>query len=561
MGIIETIKQKSNEVKSGVENFFTELKDNQSVDSYSMAEIGRPFKFDQSVDPNERTYKFLSTRMGILDLYPCNYGQVYTYNLDQKKSLFKYGIAYDHAMNKYKKMCSNYLGIINPPSALRIFLTDDTVVTDGITTSYKNNFFQEKVDKMSNLAQNFIDLGRSINSINYNQAVDKAISNVDSNAIGQSVNNSLNAIGLDINAVESIGGIVDKLKSAASIILKGNKLSLPKIWNTSDYEPTFSISTKLFSPYGSPKAVQEFIIKPLTMLLLMAIPHTDDMISYGKPFAVTVRSWGTSYLTVGGITNITLQRGGQDSTFNIYKQPLIINVNMEFKSLVSGICAFGTDRKDTTIPIYEKQSFADVGAPISLNSNDQTIDGSRLPTLMPTLGGIIRSMQPVVFEDLSSSYSQTKGTRETTMIGGTPAGFGDIFDGINSISSSIGFNSSGFTSGFIQASSSALSQSSFGGFFESVVDISKNVANTINNTASSIGTIIGTSTNLLNRVSNGAFGQTQLGKNINKFNRNLIATSTVIRGTVNAAQNVYNSVNNVVGTFGSLLNTDVGEKG
>ena len=106
-----------------------------------------------------------------------------------------------------------------------------------------------------------------------------------------------------------------------------------------------------------------------------------------------------------------------------------------------------------------------------------------------------------------------------------------------------------------------LSQSSFGGFFESVVDISKNVANTINNTASSIGTIIGTSTNLLNRVSNGAFGQTQLGKNINKFNRNLIATSTVIRGTVNAAQNVYNSVNNVVGTFGSLLNTDVGEKG
>ena len=84
MGIIETIKQKTNEAQTGVKNFFTELKDNQSVDSYSMAEIGRPFKFDQSVDPNERTYKFLSTRMGILDLYPCNYGQVYTYNLDQK---------------------------------------------------------------------------------------------------------------------------------------------------------------------------------------------------------------------------------------------------------------------------------------------------------------------------------------------------------------------------------------------------------------------------------------------------------------------------------------------
>ena len=56
------------------------------------------------------------------------------------------------------------------------------------------------------------------------------------------------------------------------------------------------------------------------------MPQTDDMISYGKPFAVTVRSWGTSFLTLAGITNITLQRGGADSVFNKY----ILNKNKAY---------------------------------------------------------------------------------------------------------------------------------------------------------------------------------------------------------------------------------------
>ena len=115
----------------------------------------------------------------------------------------------------------------------------------------------------------------------------------------------------------TMGEIVKGLKQGAKIVLKGQKLALPKIWQSSSYSSAFSVSTKLFSPYGSPKAIKKYIIRPLTLILLMGMPQTDDMVSYGKPFAVTVRSWGTSFLTLAGITNITLQRGGADSVFNI----------------------------------------------------------------------------------------------------------------------------------------------------------------------------------------------------------------------------------------------------
>ena len=114
----------------------------------------------------------------------------------------------------------------------------------------------------------------------------------------------------------SLKGIHCLFQYKSHFYLKGNKLSLPKIWQNSSYRPTFSISTKLFSPYGSPKAVQEYIVKPLTMILLMSTPQSDDMISYNRPFAVTVRSWGTSFLTLAGITSVTLQRGGSDSVYS-----------------------------------------------------------------------------------------------------------------------------------------------------------------------------------------------------------------------------------------------------
>lgn len=560
---LESIKETSNKISTNVNNFIkTNILDKSSVPGYTVEEIGRPFHFDSTIDPKDRTYRFLSTRMNILDIYPCNYGQVYTYNKSEKKSLFKYGVTYEHAMKRYRKLCANYFNMITAPSAIRLFLTDDTVVTDGITTSYKDNFFQTMANKMSNAAQTFTDIGRSLNSSQYDKVVDQALDKVNSEEIGNSVNNMLNAVGLDVNAQESIGGIVDKLKAGAAIVLKGNKLSLPKIWDSSNYTPTFSVSTKLFSPYGSPKAVQEFIIKPLTMILMMGIPHTEDMVSYGKPFALTLRSWGTSYLTLAGITSITLQRGGQDVNFNIYKQPLIVNVNIEFTSLVDGIAAFVSDQDLAKIPEYEKRAYSDVANVLTLNSRSQNIDGSLLPTLMPTLGGIIRSMQPVQFEDLNSNYGPGNSTRETTMIGGGGGSgsggssgglFGSVLSGIN------GTISNAFNAAYNQASQSSGFLSDFGELFNDVADVASDVYGAYRETEGVVRSVVNDGVNLLNRVTGGKFNNTPIGNSIRKVNNYLNLTSTTIGNTVNKINIVNKNVNDAIDFFGSLLKTPTGK--
>ena len=200
----------------------------QQVYGYSVEEIGKPFKFAESVDPQERSYRFLASRMNCVDIYPCTYAQSYLYNNDQGKSLFKYGLGYDVAMKRYRQMCSNYLGDGTSPSALRIFLTDDTTTTDGIQTQYTENFFQKLADGLSNALQGFTNIASSLSSSALNEGVDKLLSEdtINTDKIVGDVSNGLNLSGTNR---DMLGNIVNGLKQGAKVILKGQKLSLPKI--------------------------------------------------------------------------------------------------------------------------------------------------------------------------------------------------------------------------------------------------------------------------------------------------------------------------------------------
>lgn len=525
----------------------------QSDGPFSVVEIGKPFMFTQNVDPLNRTHRFLLTRMNSVDLYPCNYAQAFLHTNDsggKERTRFRYGLNYKIAMQTYRKMCSEYIGGGVAPSALRVFLTDDTVVTDGVTTQYSENFFQSMADKLSNMTQNITNMAASMNSSRYTEAIDSAIASVKTDKLTSTLSGYLHGLGLE-KTKDTLDTVVEGLKQGAAIVLKGNKLSLPKIWQNSNYTPSFSVSTKLFSPYGSPKAIKENIIKPLTYLLLMAVPHSDDMVSYGRPFAVTVRAWGNSFLSLAGITSITLQRGGTDSSYNIYKQPLTVNVNIQFGSLVDGMIAFSSLHSDLKIPDYEKDSYATSDQILRLDAKSQTIDGSVLPTVVPTVGGIIRSFQPVAFAGVNNEYTASHSTRDDVMIGGNTS------SAFSALDAAIGFMSS-FNAAFNYATDSALTEASFGkqvldgvtGLVSGAAYGATMITKNLNNTVGQLSTIA-------NAVSLGAFNKTpfaqQLRKTQSTINQNV--------GYLNQSAAALNTINNVVQTatfeFGSIMDVPV----
>ncbi len=535
---------------SSVSNIAKGLTGDQQKFGYSLEEIGKPFRFANSVDPQERTYRFLASRMNCVDIYPCTYAQSYLYNKEENKSFFKYGIGYDKAMTRYQKMCSDYLGDASAPSALRIFLTDDTTTTDGIQTQYTENFFQKLADGLSNALQGFTSIASSLSSSALNEGVDKLLGedNINTDKIVGDVSNGLN---LSDNNKDMLGHIVKDLKAGAKIILKGNKLSLPKIWQSSSYASSFSVSTKLYSPYGSPKAIKQYIVRPLVLIFLMGMPQSDDMVSYGRPFAVTVRSWGSQFLSLAGITNITLQRGGADSAFNLYKQPLVVNVNIEFTSIVDGVLAFADPINDLNpIPPYEQTAYGSIDQILSLNAASQNIDGSVLPTVVPTLGGIIKSFQPVQISDVTYGYGPQQSTRDDIMVGGNGGGG-------SGLGGSVGGILSPFEEAYTFATSSALSQGSFGGILGGIADTATGIARGVSTVTNAVNRTIGAASNLANVVSGGAFGKSEFGKSVKEFQSDLAQGAKVVTSVAGATATLANTVSTTVNTFGTLLKAPI----
>lgn len=381
------------------------------LESRNIIDIGAPFQFTELVDPQSRAYKFLKSRMSVVDIFPCYYGV----NFDPKgtiekvvggqsfKSGFKPAINYSEAMNKFEKMCRAYG--VSSASALRLYLTDETTVTDQVTNQFKDNFFQELVDGLRSKMASVTDIARSLNATYPDKMANWTGDKMDSLA-----NEGLNFLNLGDN--QALQDIKDMAIDGVKIAIKGNKIALPKIWDTSDYRPAFSLNLKLFSPYGTPAAVKKFIIEPLIHLLLISCPQTADGVSYGQPFACSVKAYGITRLNLAVMSSLTLRRGGSDTSFNVFKQPLTIDVSIDFEPLVSGIAAYEAD----SISEFDRSQFS---------SSDEfgAFNVDAPSALIPTIGDLVNALKPM---DFSKQSNRLGSIRDLMQIGQDLFNIGDF---------------------------------------------------------------------------------------------------------------------------------------
>lgn len=343
--------------------------------------IGKPCAYHDSVDPDHRIGNFLRSRMSIIDLIPCTYKLDFSKATDQgeNSSGLVPQISYE-AMEDYQKTCESYG--LNSVAALRLYTTDDTTASDSIQNTLKDNYFQSGLNIISEKVSPIQDFMRSIDK-NFTQDV------------ADDFKEKAKASGYELTNTGS-----KLLDTAVDVIAKGHRISLPSIWSNSQYSPNFQAVIKLASPYGDIKAIKEFIIKPLMHLLILCSPKTTDGVSYGNPYNLTIKAYGLNYSPIGIISNITLRRGGNDSSYNIFRQPLSVDVSLDFQYLVNGFAHF--DHKNNN---EEKNLFHTAAAFESFgNSND---------TALPTIGHILKSLKPKEPEITYNYYSNMKAARNT----------------------------------------------------------------------------------------------------------------------------------------------------
>src|SRR6056297_277479 len=300
----------------------------------SLSGIGKPCSYHYTIDPNHRISEFFKGRMNVIDLLPCHYKIDFSKvtEADNDSSGLVPQIVYGKAMGDFASACGSHG--VGGGSGLRIYTIDDTQASDSISNELKENYFQSGINKLSEIGSPIRQFMKSVDSNSVSGLSSEVTESFDSSEFaGQSP-------------------IVDKVYSMAKdVIIKGNRVSLPSIWKDSSYSPNLTANIRLASPYGHPDAISTFVINPLAQLLIISSPQTTDGVSYGQPFFLTIHAHGLSYSPLGIISNITLRRGGNDTSFNIYRQPLTIDVSLEFQFAVGGFAHASGDcggNADTT---------------------------------------------------------------------------------------------------------------------------------------------------------------------------------------------------------------------
>lgn len=361
----------------------------------SLKDIGNMLSLREAIDPQLRITKHIRSYLATVDIIPVDY--VLKLNvLNTKNGGWAVEYDYNTAIAKYKKILKNYK--LEEYSGLRLWLTDDTQAYEEISQHFDNNIIEQGLNTLTGKARSFTAILNSIKSTDILKPVhddlEKYTKQLAATAASGAMGTMATAAGMD---QEHAGKISDMAagatKVAANIIFEGKQVSLPRIWKGSNYNPTLNLVIKLVSPYGHKTAIKNYILKPLLYMLILASPRSTDGLSYGQFQPVRVKAYGLSNVNLGAIMNVSIRRGGKETAYNVWKQPLIVEVALTIRPLADGFAAM-----DETADVA---TFDDG----DLDYNDHA-DGSPVIT---TVGNIIQSLRPapksVVDVNAPSSYS------------------------------------------------------------------------------------------------------------------------------------------------------------
>jgi hypothetical protein len=442
--------------------------------------IGSPCRFNNNVDPQGRISAYLRTKMQVIDLIPCDY----KFNFDamqesttKKNAAFGgiHSISYDERIEEYNRMCTfhglqrknNKTGDDVQWGGVRIFSTDDSTMSENISVSYKQSALQKYADTVSS---DFLsgprDLVRSIiGTSSLNSFVDSSKS-----AASKALNIAATKTGAN-KAVENFLATISNV--GLDLVGKGYRTNFPKIWDNSSYNSNLSATIKLVSPYGHPEAIKEFIIRPFLHLLLLVAPHTTNGCTYGDNIPLTIKAYGMEYLAIGAISSIDFTRGGGSTSFNLYKQPLTIDIRLSFQPLCDGFAAFAPTKTITGEQLSKVASAeADLFAKPELTDPTLANKFSNTTFLFKTPSSILKSLQPVqILNDptIFQTYGtytpiplQTPGFAAFTPMMPSTKGLAGLVNKANSILDITGGVMTSLTSGTVTGVLSGISSAVYG---------------------------------------------------------------------------------------------------
>jgi len=367
-------------------------------------EVGNTLKLRENTDPSGRVTKWFRQGLNIVDIMPAHF----TLNLTGDNAAFNvYNTG--EPIDAFKTRCKAYG--LDPKDMARLWLTGESTFQEEVSNEYQTNSIESMINGLMGTAVgSYSNMFRQIltgTGTTQKQAANTA-NQVDPGAVG-SINKSIK------EATSYASGVIGKdasniIGNVSSVLIKNllqyKYLSVPKTYSGSSYNPALNFNIRLISPYGHPEAIQKFIVEPLTYIMLLAPPTTDDGVTYGNANYVSVRAYGIADIDLGIIENISIRRGGNDVAYNKYRQPLSVDVNLSIKPAAAGFAAV----QSNTFKDKQHDALNKVATNIANTEAVKPGDGGRMRSSMTTLGNMLESFKAMPYPDSGISGPPSEDT-------------------------------------------------------------------------------------------------------------------------------------------------------
>ena len=152
---------------------------------------------------------------------------------------------------------------------------------------------------------------------------------------------------LPTNTQQGVRNMVSTGLSVVGQMLTGARVDFPKVWMGSGFSGPVSIPVRLYNPnQASDVCYNKYIIEPLTVLLMLGAPLSDQDNLYRWPYIHQIWSPGLFKWKMASCIGITVQPGPENQ-MSWNNRPSMIDVRLEFQPLHSVMLG---RRTSTSVP-------------------------------------------------------------------------------------------------------------------------------------------------------------------------------------------------------------------
>jgi hypothetical protein len=240
------------------------------------------------------------------------------------------------------------LGYSCPGNCITVAFLADNFPTDTFTNEYGESFL-EKLTSMSSgigeMSQMFGagslgEVADGVSGFLTDASKEEGLVGTAAGVMSGAMKNVIGAKDRFKAYANEQGGFTKTMLNTVSQMMAGARVDFPQVWKNSGFQPSYSMTVRLYNPDPNDLATTEkYIIGPIAALALLAVPISEDGNLYNWPYLHKIKSPGIYDLNPAFISNVTIVKGGDQQQIGWNQRMGIVDVRLDFGSLYSSMIA------------------------------------------------------------------------------------------------------------------------------------------------------------------------------------------------------------------------------